>query len=283
MTSIGIRQRLRTSIERLTWRRDLARQVNIVQVDPEVEITDLKPMLMAFGRWSVLNCKEHRLAADLIARVRWSDHDKQQISLQLCRALQVALAFRNGGASYLWNKLIVLIATSFGLCMLYAFEPNKLGFPLFFTGAMIALTVEQFYEANGKTHQCRLLLDSLGILAQPESLGAIATACKNQHLRCSAKDAFIEVVKSVRPEYRSTVPDETVTALCKALSIADNETVELSLRSLFVVGDGRAIKSVERLLLNAPTKKIGALALELLPILRQRQIESKSPAQVPMR
>ena len=139
---------------------------------------------------------------------------------------------------------------------------------------MIALTVEQFYEANGKTNQCRLLLESLGILAQPESLGAIATACKYQHLRCSAKDAFIEVVKSVRPEYRSTVTDETVTALCKALSIADNETIELGLRALNVVSDGRAIKCVERLLHNSPTNKIGAMALELLSTLRKREIES---------
>lgn len=77
-----------------------------------------------------------------------------------------------------------------------------------------------------------------------------------------------------------SLPGNTVPALCQALSCADYTTTLVILRALYVIGDGRAIKTVERIQLRPPGPEAGVEATKLLNVLRQRDIESPTSSQL---
>ena len=91
-------------------------------------------------------------------------------------------------------------------------------------------------------------------------------------IRCTPRQAG--------PFMVGTLSIQTVPVLCKALPRTDSDTAMVILKALNCIGDGRAINAVERLTHKPPTDEIGRFAAELLPILRLREIDGRSSAQL---
>ena len=99
-------------------------------------------------------------------------------------------------------------------------------------------------------------------------------------VRDAATSALAKVTANLRPDHYGTLPGDTIPSLCKALDWANSDAKLVILNALAVIGDGRAIASVERLERKPPTPDVGTAASDLLPILRHRDMESKAPTQL---
>ena len=124
------------------------------------------------------------------------------------------------------------------------------------------------------------MLDLLRQFGQPSCLGTLARAYGHYPSSYEAGVALEHVVERLRPEDYGTLPAETVPAICKTFTKADQTTASALINALGVIGDGRAIKAVERLMQNAESDGVRSAASLLLPILQQRAADSRSATQL---
>ena len=133
---------------------------------------------------------------------------------------------------------------------------------------------------NRKRDRSRQMVQLLGDFGQPESLAVIAAVYRHQSLRKSALGALEKVTANLRPEHYGTLPANVVPDLCNSISSAGTKTQLTIMRALTAIGDGRAIRAVEWLVYNPPSPEVGAAAVELLPVLKQRELEGRAASQL---
>lgn len=218
-------------------------------------------------------------AAWIVSNANWSGEQRETISQELCKSLRWAMSGWSGGFGLSWLYLVYVVAT-LELFAVYYFGLGTAFALLSFAAYMLVCLLLTKRETFSKLIQARVTLEALSKLADPTSLGTSANATKHAVVRDAATSALAKITANLRPEHFGAVPNDTVPSLCNALDWANTAESQVILNALAVIGDGRAIKTIERLSQNPPTPEIGTAALELLPILRQREIESKAPAQL---
>jgi hypothetical protein len=120
-------------------------------------------------------------------------------------------------------------------------------------------------------------------------MATVAAAYAFDPLRELAASALSRIAAMLRPEDYGSLPNRTVPGLCYALAKAefplgggkpDPQTVMVVLQALGVIGDGRAIKAVERIAKVSHIIEAREAATRLLPILHQRAAESQASGQL---
>lgn len=124
------------------------------------------------------------------------------------------------------------------------------------------------------------MVRSVGDLGFPESISSVARAYRYGPLRDSAGRGLQQLTANLFPEHYGALRAQTIPSLAEALLIADESTTLVILKALTCIGDGRAINAVERLAQRPHTPEIGEAVTALLPILRQRDEESRSQSQL---
>lgn len=268
----------------LSRRNPLRKQAELVIADSCATIGDLQPILRAFGSKSVLRKREHIVACWLICNVNWTETQRIAMSENLSRLLEsatnarkpvrVALRwFARGVFVYAWSVGVLYS----GILYLAGLD----GLWLCIAALYIFAPVCWFIWTSGyRLSRVRWIIEAMGDLAQPEVIGPIAIAQMFDPLRDAAAAALKEITANLRPEHYGALSFQTVPALCRALEFANRDIALVILKALTLIGDGRAIKAVERLAQNPRTAEISNAAEQLLPILRQRELESKSSSQL---
>ncbi len=114
---------------------------------------------------------------------------------------------------------------------------------------------------------------ALGYLKQASFLGVITKATKDSSLvvRNAALDALPLVLPSLTPEHYGSFSSETISGLCHILDHAEAVLQLTILEALIKVGDGNAVRSVERTAVKGRSEQARSLAIHVLPVLQQRQ------------
>jgi hypothetical protein len=146
-------------------------------------------------------------------------------------------------------------------------------------GSFVSVPLSIFVDKRRLRNLCPII-ECLGRVGRPACISTVATACGHRPLREAAAAALKNVAARLRPEFYGQMPGRTVPALCEALSCVDDATMLVILEALCVIGDGRAIKTVERIQLRPPSPEAGVAATKLLEVLRQRDLESRTSAQL---
>lgn len=272
-------EKILKAIRSLRKDNPLRQQAEIVMADPTVQLEDLQPILGTYYERSIAKANHHIVALWLVKNANLSDDQRSTFAHTLSMLLDTALiSRRRRSIAKRWFGRIMLIAIM-ALFTAWNFEAY-----IFIYGELMMVTFAVFcgvlWNDNCRLTQSRFLIEAIGHLAEPGTIASIATASKYGVLRESAQSALAEVTANLRPEHYGTLPAQTVPALCDALKKADHITTLVILKALSIIGDGRAIRAVERLALNPPTPDIGAKAKDLLPILKHRELESKAPTQL---
>jgi hypothetical protein len=156
---------------------------------------------------------------------------------------------------------------------------------LFFVGILIlSLTmpfssffVDACCNNSVRCHAAR----SLGRLKDPLSIGVLATAAMffSDSIGYVSMRELRRILPLLTPEQYGQHDRETVPALCKLL-IAHHvhpAIVPSIVEALGKIGDGRAVKPVEKIAKSAAGTPLGEAAERVLPILRERQQRENDP------
>lgn len=254
----------------------LRQQADLVLSNPQILISDVQPIVRAFEKRSVVRWNERTVAAWLIKNTILRDGQSTAISVELSGLLGKGIRASRPGLYLLYSTsdyaLICCLIVA-GVTRLDLFE-----LVLFLLALSGAVQLFWFRWAD----RCKLLdtIEALGDLGQPEAIASIANAMRYRRLCNAAERALAKLTANLRPEHYGTLPGETVPALCTALKNADHPTTLVILKALLIIGDGRAIRAVEKLAAKPPLCDLGEVAAHLLPILRKREQESKSSSQL---
>jgi hypothetical protein len=256
-------------------------QAELVLANPSARIENLQPILRSLASKRFRKRSQITTAAWIISNANWSDEQRARLSWELCGSLLYAMSgWKSFGFAQLkWLNPIFFAGVLSTYCMYYSGVLSGLTCVILVVYLLAGVTMGE-REAYSKLIQSRLILNALGELQQPASLGTIAAAMKRAAVRDAAASALVKVTASLQSQHYGSLPSPTVPALCEAISVADPKTIIVILQALSIIGDGRAIKDVERLALKSPTPEIGRAASDLLPILYQRALENKSATQL---
>jgi len=166
-----------------------------------------------------------------------------------------------------------------GVCFVLDLSPFNLLSNLVLT-AVFCFGARVMYRDINRRARTRQIIEILGKLGDPSSLGVVADAMQQEELRNSAAPAFVAIAANLRPEHYGTLPSQTVPSLCNAMPYAFKMPVFEILHALEVIGDGRAIEPVQNLINNTPTQQIKLAAVELLPILLERDRQTQAATQL---
>jgi len=147
-----------------------------------------------------------------------------------------------------------------------------LGAIAFFLASPIVLAGEVYRRPRFQS-----LVTALGNLRLPESLGILATAAVKSPSRETALAALRQVLP-ILPAGQYRLPfSEAVPSLCRLLGHKDEEVVLDMLGALEQIGDGQALRPVERLAETGRTAGIRAEARRILPVLQERAQQESAP------
>lgn len=277
----------------------LRAQARAVLADPDTRLGTVQPVLRALLRPSRLWPQERVVASWLIAHADWSEAQRGALSDALSLAVDKATKARRRNRNLLrWFQRGMV--SSFVLCLTYVvlglcrLLPNYMRFDSSYSPIVSICLVTLTLSVAGAILGCcdtvsfsslidrfrlrhmRPAVEALGQLGHPASLATIGTAATFDPLQDVAATALMQVTAGLRPEHYGALPQPSVPALCTALTAAAPETVPVLLQALAVIGDGRAIKPVENLAATDIRLDVRATATQLLPILHQRDQESKA-------
>jgi hypothetical protein len=268
----------------------LREQAELILADQNAAIEDLQPILRKFGKRLVFRRREQIVASWLIGYANWTNDQKETISANLSRLLDAWTSareplldalrwFGRGVFMFAWLFGVLSSASVYSAGLTLHWEWDKL-FLIIVLLVIFAPMCCLAWIGYCRLRKTRSMIEALGDLSQPASISSIATAATYDGLRDTAAIALRKVTSKLRTEHYGSLPTQTVPALCQALKFADRDNVLVILKALSFIGDGRSIKTVERFAKRPPTDEIGKAASELLPILKQRDIESKAPSQL---
>jgi hypothetical protein len=277
-----------------TLRKDhpLRQQAMTTFVDPQAPVEDLHPVLQALTGAFQLRKNEHAVASWLIAHANWTDEQRIALSEKLSIAVDKAAKRRRPGRTLLRWFLRFLSVTALIFLRIYSVPFREaydipgiiievgiislyVSFPLTLAGFLVSLPVSLWID-HRRLKQLATAVEALGELGQPASIASLAKAAVHSPLRDAASSALNKVTSALRPEDLGARPGQPVPALCGVVTATAPETVLTALQALTLIGDGRAISTVEFLSVNAFRPDVRDAALRLLPILRQRDFEHQS-------
>jgi len=270
----------------------LGRQAEKVLADSSVSIDDLEPILSALSNASVVRKKDSLVAAWIIAHAYWTDEQQSKITAAMSTFIDEALTARRPlrlATRWVGRGVLMYIMLGLGLRCFDSFcGPSDVGIlqqiilGMLFGAAFFEVPLLSWLISRDrcKLRLTRRVITALGDLAQPSSIASIASALTRKTFRDAASTALPKIARSLSSEHYGTLPSHTVPILCDALNTTNHSTILVILKALTIIGDGRAIKVVERLVYKPPTGDIGRVAADLLPILKQRQAESNSSTQL---
>jgi len=275
---------------RLGFRHPLSVQVMSVLKDPAVYLPDVQPMLTALSNSSWVRKKERAVAAWLITHGNWSEDQCRIISETLSETVQRAMqTMRPGRVILRWFAdgmlLSFLLVSVIGMINPETYMHKgvmeacveALALFAFYTLAGSVISVPYAaYRDNRRLRKLAPVVKALGHTGHLTALASLATTILHPDLRVAATSALQNVTAGLLPEDYGTLPTETVPALCRALVGTPFATVQVILQALGVIGDERAIGSVERLLERAKSPEVRLAAANLLPVLQQRAAENEA-------
>jgi hypothetical protein len=97
-------------------------------------------------------------------------------------------------------------------------------------------------------------------------------------VQTEAAGALLRLLPTLTPDDYGRLPAATTPALCRRLNDADHVLVLLTVEALGKVGDGRAVRSLDRLTRYPPSETIRQAAQKALPIVLERQRREVAPA-----
>ncbi len=259
-------------------------QAEFVLTDPNSQIEDSDAMLEVIFTGLSSHGNELAVAAWLVQNGRLTDSFASTLSDKLVTSVEPVLAHMPSNAVSLvgcGRIIICFLLTVYILTIVddhYHF-PDWLLFVSLLSitvGPRGLLTLSNMRISAALSVQ----VEVLGDLGNPDSIATIAQAYKRGALRETAEVALTKVAANLRPADYGALSFKSVPSLCEALQYADYEFMRVILRALELIGDGRAISAVEELSFNPPFEGIREAAKELLPILRQRDEESRSQSQL---
>jgi hypothetical protein len=275
---------------------------------PDVTVDNIQPLVETLIRNSGWRWRERRLAAWLLGHIGAATAFAAPASDALVRVVERKVKRDYAGA--LVRTYIRTIGVLLALLLFWVVaDPSLIAWmadahgtmaPLLANGTVLLIFMtfsgllfpvvclpSKIVEDLRTNAVRKAAVDSLGKLAEPATLGAIAVAATGQGALwwsgtdtvCSAaSEALPKVVANLRPEHYGALPPGAVTALCKLVGCGDGRAVRASLDALRVIGDGSAVQPVARAAERATNPAIRAAAEELLPILLERQRNEMAPA-----
>jgi len=263
--------------------------------DPAGYTPHWQPIVKALATPSLFWQHETAVVLWLIRHGNWSDNHRTLLSEMLSKAIDRAIQVRRPG--YLtgrWFLRGLFITYPFAMWLvLDGYHPlGNFGFidlifcHIFVLPLTFALTIASsvillplsIWVDSLNLRQFRPAIQALDHLGQPDSLASLARASLHHRLKDVAASALATLTDRLQPSDYGTLPPQTIPALCRALNASSPQTDLVILRALGVIGDERAIESVERLLRREILSEVRASASSLLPILKQRALENQAPS-----
>lgn len=272
----------------------LREQALAVLADPAAAPQNLQPVRKALFQPSLLRRTEREVASWLIAHAAWSEEQQEKLSEALSQDLERALkagkplwiAGRWVGGSLLTSQLLLLSV----LLFLPGSDPFRdvweyLSATFVITLNLLLVGVSFCFPiaVMGMVHKLRALrpaIAALGKVGRADSLAILCRAGQRGTLRDAVTAALADVTARLTPADYATLSLKTMSALCQALTGISPPVTRVILRTLTVVGDGRAVRAVKYLAQSAVHPDIRESAARLLPLLQQRAQESKASAQL---
>lgn len=227
-----------------------------------------------------LTATQRRVAAESLLPIlepKWGLDLGERLKIATGRLLLLSLpvtlwvyTLDNGGRSNVYNPLAVLF---------YSLVCCALLTPL-------VLPVSALIEDNRRNRVRARAITALGRLRVPHGLDGIANALYetygmrssvgSKRVRAAALTALPAVLATLTPEHYGRLASATVPNLCEALVSPDEPLVLAVLDALQLIGDGRAIKPVERLIVNSRSERVRETARHLLPLLAERHSQENN-------
>lgn len=210
----------------------------------------------------------------------WKEHSQgtlRYIGVVLLILLACGLAGTIIHPLFIWIPIIVL----FGIITLI---PGMILFLLFVTciGAVLWAPIAIISELHFEQIRAAAIT-ALGRLRVPESVSILSRSAWDGSPRVSeaAKVALRKVIPTLTPNHYGALSADTTPNLARLLHEwdvlyeQDEDFAREVLAALEKVGDGRAVKSVERIAEEGPTEQLKQAAAAVLPILQERQQKEK--------
>jgi hypothetical protein len=266
----------------------LRQQAEFVLSEPHACIEDVQPILLALKTTSWHRRKHREVAVCLVQNASWTDDQRRTISealstwvekrIEVRRPSHVALSWIAAGIFLIFFLLCCLVGATDGRDSITL----NGGCGMFLGSVLLSMLASPISAPLALSMNRRVLgrlrpeIDALGHLGQPASIVSIASAYLHAPLRTVAASALARVTAQLRSEDYGALPSQSVRALCRALMKADPQTTLVILQALSIVGDGRAIRAVERIANTTQIPEVREAATDLLPILHQRAAESQA-------
>ena len=268
----------------------LRQQANATFLDPQAPVEDLQPVLRALTSTSRFRRNERAVASWLIAHANWTED--QRITLSEKLAVKVDKAAKGSRADRVllrWFQRGMIASALFFCLLIVLFTPSIR--PIHIVGFCVSMLILSalltvlcsfislplsLWMDHRRLRELSCTVEALGELGQPASIASLAKAAVHSPLRDAAASALKRVTAALRPEDLGALPGQPVPALCGVVTATAPETVLTALQALTLIGDGRAISTVEFLSVNAFRPDVRDAAMKLLPILRQRDFEHQS-------
>jgi hypothetical protein len=268
--------------------RQIALQYLRYRTWPEDTVEHLmQALLISSGfRW-----KEQELAITLLGHFTLTTEEQAQVSPSLCRIL----------TKKQWDNYILLYFTRVAMMGIITtpfvylwtgipWEAAGLIWTLLSSGLLWSLPMLPISSALEDTHLNRLRAAALRTCGRLQITGAIDMVAEmlfegaggQQTLGClqvreAAAEALPSILAALTPEHYGRLPIEAMPKLCRTLYHPDDSLVMRVLEALEIVGDGRAVTDVERMVTRGRTPQLRTEAARILPVLKERQSRENAP------
>lgn len=227
----------------------------------------------ALGR-APLTLSQRRVAAEALLPIlhpEWGLDIRSRFQIALGRLLLISLpltlwVYTLQGGNSDWYSPFMVLFISLAVC----------GCALPFV-----LPISSVIEDNRRERVRARAILALGHLRVPHGLDGIASALDEafgpnlslwkSRERRAAEAALPAILTTLTHEHYGRLARETVPNLCLAFPRANDSLILAILAALEKIGDGRAVKPVEKLAQSGRSETVRTAAENLLPLLRERQ------------
>jgi hypothetical protein len=276
-------RRLLNGLGRKNWVRRLAeRALRQEPIEPkEVEALIHCVIDPSAGRW-----RRRQVAAWTLAHIPLDDEQKVLASHALCLVLDQNLPYDTSRMFRLCVRWVsTVLALAGGLALLTTLGDNidasawlynvlVAAFAMAILSTLFFMPAASLVADDRRVNRVRAEAAwSLGLLRQAESVDALAAVVGPlSGLRRPALTSLLAILPLLTPEHYGQLKTPTVPNLCQhVLTQADDDLVLAALTALERAGDGRAVAPVKLLCHESVREPIRGRALNVLPILQERQ------------
>jgi hypothetical protein len=266
--------------------RELAERII---ADPSERIRDLQPILRALNNDPSRGRRERAIACWLIGNASWSKIQVAQISECLTRAAETAVDDL-GPCRRIWRpfrRAAILTTGAATFLVVPAVGSIRYDAPLYYLILMLILSafvmIVAYWDSTSVEAvlrertlvQLRPIVDLLGKHGRSGALGPLAKAYTERSIRVCVSSALAKVAARLGPNDYGTGSADSVSALCRALTMADRDTAFSLLYALGTVGDASAIPAIHHRMTVSRSKELREAASCVIAVLNQREARNK--------